>query len=160
MALFVPDAFIVQNWGMSKAPEVPIAIRGLDHVVFRVHDLDKAIAFYCDVLGCTEEKRNEELGLYQLRAGNALIDLVPVDGKLGAMGGAAPGSDGHNVDHVCLRIDAFETERLLAWLESRGVRIGEKGIRYGADGYGPSVYIEDPDGNVVELKGPPGDSFP
>lgn len=156
MAQFVLRRFIVQNWDM----EVPITIRGLDHVVFRVNDLDSAMAFYRDVLGCTEEKRNEDLGLYQLRAGNALIDLVPVDGKLGAMGGAPPGGDGHNVDHVCLRIESFDTEKLEAWLRSNGVTIGERGIRYGADGFGPSVYVEDPDGNVVELKGPPGDSVP
>ena len=79
-----------------------IRIRDIDHLVLRVVDLDAMIRFYCEVLGCSMEKRQDDLGLIQLRAGHSLIDLVPVDGKLGRAGGAAPGKEGRNLDHFCL----------------------------------------------------------
>lgn len=132
-------------------------IRGLDHVVFRVRDIERALAFYRDVLGCVLERTVEDMGLYQLRAGGSLIDLVPVDGKLGRMGGGPPGEDGHNVDHVALRIEPFDSEALRAHLRAHGIEMSEVARRYGAEGQGPSIYIQDPDGNTVELKGPPED---
>lgn len=126
----------------------------LDHVVLRVRDLEPMLRFYTEVLGCTQERSRDELGLHQLRAGASLIDLVTVDGKLGRAGGAAPGADGRNLDHFCLRIEPFEAETLLEWLTNRGAQPGEVALRYGADGEGPSVYVRDPEGNTVELKGP------
>ena len=133
----------------------PFVIAQIDHVVLRVRDLAAMQAFYCDVLGCTVERRQEAIGLLQLRAGRSLIDLVPVDGQLGRLGGAAPGVEGRNLDHLCLRVEPFEREAVLAHLGAHGVRIGEFGRRYGAEGDGPSQYLYDPEGNVVELKGPP-----
>ncbi len=130
----------------------PIA---LDHVVLRVRDLAASLRFYCEVLGCREERRLEEEGLVQLRAGNALIDLVPVDSRLGSQGGAAPDIEGRNVDHFALRIEHFDAEPLAAALRAAGVEPGDVERRYGAEGFGPSMYIRDPDGNRVELKGPP-----
>ena len=132
-----------------------IGIQGLDHLVLRVVDLDRMLRFYCDALGCTVERRQESLGLIQLRAGSALIDLVPIDGRLGAAGGAAPGREGRNLDHFCLRVDPFDAQVLRGHLEARGVSVGPVVSRYGAEGQGPSVYVTDPEGNVVELKGPP-----
>ncbi len=128
----------------------------LDHVVLRVADLERARAFYCGVLGCAFEKWQEEFGLLQLRAGGSLIDLVSLDGKLGRMGGAPPGREGRNVDHFCLRIAPFDAAALRAHLARHGIEAGEVVQRYGAEGTGPSLYITDPDGNTVELKGPPG----
>ena len=128
---------------------------GIDHVVFRVTDLARSLAFYCDALGCTLEKTQEAIGLWQLRAGNALIDLVPVTGKLGAAGGAPPGTQGRNVDHVCLRVDPFDEGAIRAHLARHAVSAGPTEARSGAEGVGPSIYISDPDGNVIELKGPP-----
>jgi catechol 2,3-dioxygenase-like lactoylglutathione lyase family enzyme len=133
----------------------PIAILGLDHVVLRVSDLARMQRFYCDVLGCTVEKVQAEIGLTQLRAGRALIDLVDVAGKLGRMGGAAPGAEGRNMDHLCLRVERLDHAALRAHLAANGVAAGEIVERYGAEGYGPSMYLTDPEGNVVELKGPP-----
>ena len=134
----------------------PFSIQGLDHVVLRIADLEKSLHFYEELLGCPVEKRQENIGLIQLRAGTALIDLVPIDGKLGAMGGAAPGDEGRNIDHFCLQVESFDEARILEWCRRHGIKvIGEVGTRYGALGAGPSVYIEDPDGNQVELKGPP-----
>lgn len=132
-----------------------IAVRGIDHVVIRAADAGVMIAFYRDVLGCTLERRVEDLGLVQLRAGAALIDLVEVAGTLGRMGGAAPGAGGRNMDHLCLRLESFDVEAIRAQLEGHGVEVGEVASRYGADGQGPSLYIRDPEGNTIELKGPP-----
>ena len=131
----------------------PPRILGLDHVVLRVRDVEASLHFYCDVLGCREERRSDALGLIQLRAGSALIDLVPVDSPLGKVGGAAPGAEGRNVDHIPLLVQPFEAERLAAWLRQQGVEPGEVAPRYGAGGTGPSLYVQDPDGNGVELKG-------
>lgn len=132
-----------------------IVLRGLDHLVLRVTDLDRMLHFYCEVLGCNVERRQEALGLVQLRAGASLIDLVPVTGKLGRAGGAAPGAEGRNLDHFCLRIENFDAAALREHLHAHGVEAGPPASRYGAEGEGPSIYISDPEGNVVELKGPP-----
>lgn len=134
----------------------PIQIRGLDHVVFRVADLERSKRFYCDVLGCTEEKWQGTIGLLQLRAGDTLIDLVSLDGKLGRAGGGPPAPNNRNVDHVCLRLAAFDAAALRKHLEAHGVVPGEVADRYGAEGVGPSMYLQDPDGNTVELKAPVG----
>jgi len=133
---------------------VPFTVEDIDHVVLRVGDIDRAIAFYRDVLGCAVEKVQEKFGLYQLRAGRCLIDLVPVDGELGRAGGAAPGEEGHNGDHFCLVVNPFEEEALRAHLAAHGIEVSDSGRRYGARGYGPSIYVQDPDGNTVELKSP------
>ena len=131
------------------------AILGIDHVVLRVQDEARMVGFYCDVLGCTVERRQEALGLIQLRAGRALIDLVPVTGPLGRQGGAPPGREGRNMDHLCLRLEPFDAAGIATHLRAHGVDHGEVQRRYGAEGDGPSIYIQDPEGNTVELKGPP-----
>ena len=131
-----------------------IEIRNIDHVVLRVRDVAASKRFYCDALGCSVERESEALGLYQLRAGASLIDLVPVAGPLGRLGGAAPGADGRNVDHVALALAEFDVDAIRAQLRAHGIEPGDVGDRNGAGGMGPSMYIRDPDGNVVELKGP------
>ena len=132
-----------------------IEVRGIDHVVIRAADLERMIAFYRDVLGCAVERRVDDLGLVQLRAGSALVDLVAVDSMLGQHWGAAPGAEGRNMDHLCLRLERFDVEALRRHLQSHDVEVGELATRYGAEGKGPSLYIKDPEDNVVELKGPP-----
>lgn len=131
-----------------------ITIQNIDHVVLRVVDLDKVARFYIDVLGARFEKHQEAIGLYQLRVGTSLIDLVPVDGALGRMGGAAPGPEGRNVDHICFRVLPWDGEAIRAELKGHGIE-AEIVSRYGADGDGPSIYLSDPEGNHLELKGPP-----
>lgn len=133
-----------------------IRIRELDHLVLRVIDLDRMLRFYCDALGCTVERRQESIGLVQLRAGRSLLDLVPVAGKLGRAGGAPPGADGRNLDHFCFRVEPFDEPAIRSHLQAHGVALGPVASRYGAEGEGPSIYVTDPEGNVVELKGPPG----
>lgn len=131
-----------------------INVMGIDHVVLRVRDVPAALKFYCDVLGCEIERNVERIGLIQLRAGRSLIDLVDVAGELGQKGGAAAGRKKRNLDHFALRIETFDEDNVREWLAEHGIDAGEAKERYGAEGSGPSFYIEDPDGNVVELKGP------
>lgn len=130
-------------------------ISEIDHLVLRVVDADAMVRFYCDVLGCAIDRRRDDIGLIQLRAGRSLIDLVPVDGELGGAGGAAPGREGRNLDHFCLRLETFDEREIRKHLACTGAQAGETGSRYGADGEGPSIYVSDPEGNIVELKGPP-----
>ncbi len=127
-------------------------IEGIDHVVLRVRDMERAEDFYTRILGCTVERRQESVGMIQLRAGASLIDLISVDGVLGRKGGAAPGREGHNMDHLCLRIADFDLDSAREHLTSNGVAVGEVGSRYGASGEGTSLYLEDREGNRLELR--------
>lgn len=132
----------------------PISPVGFDHIVLRIVDKEKMIAFYRDVLGCPVDWDRPDLGLTHIRAGDSLIDLVTIDGRLGALGGAAPGPEGRNLDHFALAIRPFDEAAIRAHLIAHGVTIDDEGSRYGAEGEGPSIYIKDPEGNTVELKGP------
>src|SRR3990172_9713552 len=126
-----------------------ITIREIDHLVLRVADLEAMIAFYTRVLGCTLEGPRDDIGLYQLRAGRSMIDLVPVGGRLGKAGGAAPGREGRNLDHFCVRVEPFDEKAIRSHLESLGIAAGEVASRIGDEGAGPSIYLSDPEGNVV-----------
>ena len=129
-------------------------IKGLDHVVIRAKNTETMIKFYCDVLGCTVEREAAaELGLTQLRAGSALIDIVAVGGQLGRRGGAAPGQGGRNMDHFCVCLENFDESEIRAHLAKFNVQGSDLEQRYGAQGYGPSIYLQDPEQNTVELKG-------
>ena len=130
----------------------PFAVTGIDHIVLRVRALPSALVFYRDVLGCRVEREQPELGLTQLRAGRSLIDLVTLEGPLGRASAGA-GAAGPNVDHFCLALAPFSEADLSAWLAARGVEVIAPASRYGAEGEGRSFYIEDPDGNRIELKG-------
>lgn len=134
---------------------MPLTLARIDHVVLRVSQLERMLAFYCQVLGCRIERRQDELGLVQLRAGTSMVDLVTVDGSLGRQGGAAPGAQGRNVDHICFRVENFNAAAIAAQLAAAGVQAGNVASRYGAEGEGPSIYLHDPEGNTIELKGPP-----
>ncbi|MDO8434800.1 MAG: VOC family protein [Candidatus Binatus sp.] len=125
--------------------ELPFKVAELDHVVLRCRDQTRALDFYTRVLGLAEERRIEQIGLIQLRAGASMIDLVPASG--------ARDERGLNVDHFCLGIEARDLNEIAGYLRDLGVEvIGEPATRYGARGMGLSIYIRDSEGNVVELK--------
>jgi catechol 2,3-dioxygenase-like lactoylglutathione lyase family enzyme len=132
-----------------------IHIREIDHVVIRARDAERLVRFYRDVLGCPVEMQQADGGLVQLRAGRSMIDIVGVDGPLGRKGGVPPAREGRNMDHLCVRVEPFDVDAIRAHLAAHGVGIDDSGLRYGAEGEGFSLYIADPEGNVVELKGPP-----
>jgi glyoxylase I family protein len=130
-----------------------LKIAGIDHIVLRTTTLTEMIHFYCEVLGCKIERETPtETGLIQLRAGNALIDLVTVDGRLGNMGGGAPTITENNVDHFCLQLESISESQIKSHLIANGIECGEFDDRYGAQGFGNSIYIKDPQGNTVELR--------
>ena len=131
-----------------------LTIRGIDHVVLRVRDIERMRKFYCEVLGASHVAYRPEFGMSHLRAGAAMIDLVEVGGPVGKAGGAAPGSEGRNMDHLCLRIEPFDQGAIVAHLKKHGVAVGDIRNRFGAEGNGTSIYLNDPEGNTVELKGP------
>jgi glyoxylase I family protein len=125
--------------------EAPFKVAELDHVVLRCRDQARALDFYTRVLGLVEERRIEQIGLIQLRAGQSMLDLVPE---------RHPRSEeALNVDHFCLGIEARDLGEVTRHLRQHGVEVmGEPAMRYGARGMGLSVYVRDPEGNVVELK--------
>jgi glyoxylase I family protein len=137
---------------MAERAMNPIHVTKLDHVVLRVADIKQSIHFYCDILGCPEKRISDWLHQYQ--AGSSMIDLVPIDSDIGRRSGYGPPEAGRNVDHFALTIGEFDEEAIVAYLEENGVTVDRSGRRFGAQGYGPSVYFQDPDGNFVELKGP------
>ncbi len=128
-----------------------IHIRGIDHVVLRVRDIDAMTRFYCEVLGAEHVAHRPEFGMTHLRAGGSMIDLVALDGPVGKRGGAAPGGEGRNMDHFCLQVEPFDQEAIVAHLERHGVVVGAIRERFGAEGNGVSIYLADPEGNTVEL---------
>ena len=133
----------------------PFEVERIDHVVFRVRDLERSIAFYSTVLGCEVVRRRDHLGLVHLRAGASMIDLISLDGSLGARGGAGPGLEARNVDHLCLRVEPFDEAGLAAYLSPHGATpLAAAEVNFGAEGDGLSLYFKDPDGNTIELKGP------
>ena len=132
----------------------PITVNGFDHIVLRVRDKDAMLGFYVGVLGLSVDRDRPELGLTHVRAGLQMIDLVTLDGRLGKLGGAAPGAEGRNLDHFALQVRPFDEAAIRAHLAAHGVNVVEEGPRYGADGDGFSLYVKDPEGNTVELKGP------
>jgi len=94
------------------------------------------------------------MGCIKNQAGSSMIDLVPIDSDIGRRSGYGPPEAGRNVDHFALTISEFDEEAIVAYLEENGVTVDRSGRRFGAQGYGPSVYFQDPDGNFVELKSP------
>jgi len=134
---------------------LPFSVQRIDHVVLRMRDLEGAIAFYGETIGCDVVRRRDDLGLVHLRAGTSMIDLVAVDGPLGRPGGGAAGSQGRNMDHLCLRVEPYDEAAILALLDRLGLPCaGQVQANFGAEGSGPSIYFHDPEGNLIELKGP------
>jgi len=123
----------------------PLQIAELDHVVLRCRDQNRMLDFYTRVLGLNEERRIAQIGLIQLRAGASMIDLVPA---------AEPRIEsGTNVDHFCLGIETDDLRSAMNYFRTNSVEvIGEPAMRYGARGMGNSIYVRDPEGNVIELK--------
>lgn len=138
---------------------VPFTMKGLDHVVIRCTDLAAMKRFYCDVLGGTMAEEDTDIGLYQVRIGDHIVDLMPVDESSGRKGGPAPGADGHNMDHFAIQVTPYDDDAIREYLAAYGVDLGATIIRGGAEGEGPGIHIKDPEGNTVELKGPPDPAY-
>ena len=119
-------------------------VERIDHVVLRVRDLPGMVRFYEQALGFKVERTLERIHLVQMRAGASMLDLVR---------GERPQTGG-NMDHLAFRIEPFDRAAIVQKLSPLGIALGETVQRYGAEGNGPSVYFNDPEGNQIELKGP------
>lgn len=117
-------------------------LQKLDHVVLVTSDPERSLDFYINILGCELERTVDALPLYQLRAGEALIDITT----------GQRGVDGRNMDHFCLQVSGFNAAEIVSYFKEKSVPCGTVEHRYGATGFGQSIYIEDPDGNRIELK--------
>lgn len=135
---------------MSKPP---FTLTGLDHVVFLVDDMAKALTFYHEVLGCQPGYSYPALGMEQVWVGSALIVLWDTTHP-GAKAAVPPVQGGRNVDHVCIATSPFDHDALRAHLAAHGVEIEREAMHGGARGMGHSVYVLDPFGNKLEIKGP------
>ena len=120
------------------------SVKFIDHIVLRTGDSEKLVAFYRDIVGLPLERQTDS-GLTQLRAGNCLLDIVPVDDR---------DQPGRNVEHFCFRVDPYDEGEIRERLEAAGATIVKAGDGYGAEGRGPNIYFRDPDDNMVEFKGP------
>lgn len=142
----------------TTSDTLPFRVKCIDHVVLRVSDLPRALRFYRDVLGCTVARERPSLGMVHLHAGTSVVDLIDIHGKLGQPGGPAAGEQGRNMAHLCLRVEPFDEAQLREHLQQHGVSVdGPASRNFGAEGDGLSLYLRDPDGNGVELKGPSSD---
>lgn len=132
----------------------PFNLMQIDHVVIRTRNIQTMMRFYIDVIGCSVEREIARIGLYQLRAGASLIDLVDAHGELGLKGGEPPKPSGGNMDHLCIRVDPWDADAIQGYLKDAGATPGDAEQRNGAEGEGPSIYFSDPEGNTIEFKGP------
>jgi catechol 2,3-dioxygenase-like lactoylglutathione lyase family enzyme len=122
-----------------------VAITGFDHLVLKCADVDKTLAWYVDELGLAPVRVEE------WRAGRAPFPSARVsEGTIiDFIGGG--GGDGRNVDHLCLVADRATVEEIGGADSGFDVLDGPV-TRYGARGDGWSVYVQDPDGMVVEIR--------
>jgi catechol 2,3-dioxygenase-like lactoylglutathione lyase family enzyme len=138
----------------KEAAKPPFALEGIDHILLLVSGMKAAVHFYTDVLGCTVEGALPQYGMLQLRAGAALIDLVDIASPE-ATWAKPPVAGGRNFDHLCLALGAHDEAKLRQHLARHHVEIIEEGVHGGSRGESLSLYVRDPSGNVIELKGPP-----
>ena len=130
-----------------------IRVTALDHFVLRVRDLDASLGFYRDILGLPieflDEYRAGQRPFVSARIGHQLLDLVPDTTYDPATARYTAG-----FLHFCVGVPVGDLERIIPWLRDRGVTIVEDQPvpRMGATGMGLSIYVNDPDGYVVELK--------
>jgi glyoxylase I family protein len=138
----------------DRRPEPPFELRGIDHLLLLVQEMDRAIAFYEGVLGCTVESRLPQYGMAELRAGASHIDLVDTAALEGQW--ALPAAQGgRNLDHFCLALGPHAEAALRSHLAAHDVQIVEERLNEGAPATSLSLYVRDPSGNTIELMAPP-----
>jgi len=131
----------------------PFTLVGLDHVVYLVDDLSRAVAWYSTVLGCTPGYSYPALGMEQLWCGASLIVLWDITHP-GAATAVPPVKGGRNVDHLCIACSPIDPGAMRVHLAHHGVGIEREATHGGARGLGHSFYIRDPWANLLEIKGP------
>ncbi len=127
-----------------------IRVIGLDHIVLMVGDVERSLAFYVGVLGLEPERADEwrrgEVLFPSVRVTpTMLIDIFPSDALHDSP------STAHNLDHFCLVIEPTDLDALAASGDVE-VASGPTDGLFGAQGYARSLYVRDPDANIVELR--------
>lgn len=142
-----------QTEKVTSVQSLPLVkITEMDHIVLRVKDVEESLRFYTETLGLKSE-RVEQWRAGEIRFPSArlnddtIIDLFPSDQEPIARDGV------RNQDHFCMVIEPTDMEDLKAKFEALGVGIQSgPGKRWGSHGDGISLYLYDPDNNVVELR--------
>src|SRR5438477_3379593 len=136
---------------MASTTSTSVRIIAMDHIVLNVGDVERSLAFYCDVLGLqperVEEFRAGKVGFPSVRINEGtLIDL-----SAGAR--EAPAEVGRNLNHFCMVAEKTDLEALIEMLKSNNVEVLRGPVsRWGARGQAMSVYVLDPDGNEIEIR--------
>jgi len=122
-----------------------VRVLGLDHLVLRCTDVEASLTFYCEQLGL------EAVRVEQWHQGEAPFPSVRVDATtiIDLLAGVR---DGTNLDHLCLVLAATDLHALAASGQFHVVGEGAVDGLFGAQGLATSLYVRDPDGNVVELR--------
>lgn len=133
----------------APAPEPALKVLRFDHLVLRVRDPERSIAWYCGLLGLEAER------LEEWRRGEVPFPSVRIDPNTVIDLDARHEPDGHNVDHFCLEVRTTDLDALVA--SGAFDLVGPPVRRWGARGEADLVYVRDPDGHMVELRhyGPP-----
>jgi catechol 2,3-dioxygenase-like lactoylglutathione lyase family enzyme len=120
-----------------------VRVSGFDHLVLRVADVDRSLSWYCGELGLEAERVD------QWRRGDVLFPSLRIDPST-VIDLLAAERTGENTDHICLVVDRFDLDAAAASGEW-DVVMGPMEV-WGARGTGRSLYVRDPDRNVVELR--------
>ena len=144
---------LAQRYAMQHS-DAPFALAGIDHAVLLVEGMERALEFYCNVLGCRPGFSYPELAMEQVWCGASLIVLIDIADPKGAKSRPLV-KGGRNMDHLALAIGQFDAEALRGHLAAHGIEIEREAFHGGARGMGAAIYIRDPSDNVIELKGPP-----
>ena len=126
----------------------PLKITGIDHLLLKVDSMDRAIAFYEGVLGCTVKTRLPQYAMAELCVGAQGLDLVDVGAEEGAWARPSSAADQGNLHHLCLAVEVAAEVDLRAHLSHHAAPIVEERLE---DGH-LSLYVLDPSGNQVELR--------
>ena len=132
-------------------------VKQLDHLNLSVRDFDETVDWYRRVFGfelVEDGVQDDGVRWGIIRGGDALLCLYEHGDYAFADRFDLEDRKLHGVSHFALRIDGFDEQAIRAQLAAEGVEATEVGQRYGAEGIGPSLYLADPDGNTIELKGP------
>jgi len=137
----------------SVQSQALVKITEMDHIVLRNKDVEVSLKFYTEVLGLQAERGVDEWRAGEVRFPSARINADTIIDFFGTDQEPIGKEGDKNQDHYCMVIEPTDMEELKSKFEAMGVEIqAGPGKRWGSHGDGISLYIYDPDDNVVELR--------